>query len=164
MNLEVSSKRAFLKPSLDKNRAGIFLELEEARFKKAQGASVKSYDTLMRLISIPFDSSWNYSKISGEVVIEPHLISIKEMTASSKDIKFYIKNAVFSAQDNTLDADIKISFSENAVSQFPEDLSKAVLQKEADGWQGLSVNLKGDWAAPAIQITGRLFRLNIRNK
>jgi hypothetical protein len=44
---------------------------------------------------------------------------------------------------------------------MPPELTSMALKGETDGWQSLTVKLEGDLSKPSIQVTGKIFRLNI---
>ncbi len=135
--------------------------LSDVRLVRDRDEAQEAYDSLEGLVSVPFASRWRYREISGKMSISETGMHIKELNAVSDEIKLAFTGTIY--RDNRIDSDIVIYFSQNLVNKIPEELSKVVLTEEGDGWKSLSVHLGGDLHAPSIQISGRLFRLNIRN-
>jgi len=148
------------RPSLERGLAVRF-RLDDASFKKSQPLPEARRDAISRIAMMPFEGSWVYSAISGDAVFTGRTLRLKDFLAVGKDIRFEAE-CVFYAND-TVDADMKISFSRPAVEKFPEELTSVILQDDG-GWKTLELHLKGDYATPSIQLSGKLFRLNIRGQ
>ncbi len=158
-------KRAVLKPALKdffKKGLEIYFNLEDARFKKIGDSGRPSADPLSAMVLVPFEGAWRYSDIEGDLVINGRAMAIKKLDAAGKDLKFYLSGNINA--DDTIELSVKIYFSQNAVRQLPDEFTEAVLSDEDDTWKTLSVKLEGNYRSPGIQLTGKLFRLNITNR
>jgi len=127
--------------------------------EKAAGAA-SGYADLSGLVEIPFKGNWTYLHIDGSVDIFDKGTRIKAFNATSDEIRLRITGYIY--RDNTVDSDITIYFSGKVTSSMPEMLTEAVLADDQGDWKSLSAHVKGDLKAPAIQVTGKLFRLNIQ--
>ncbi len=61
----------------------------------------------------------------------------------------------------TIKSEVTIYFADKLTGKIPPELTNLVLKGEDGGWKSLSVQLDGDYSKPSIQVSGRLFRLNI---
>lgn len=162
-NLEISYKSARFIPHIGGKEAGGFridVDLKDVRISR-KGAAAKAYDSLGSLISAPFDGSLKYREIKGVIRPRSGRIFIDDMAADAGDIKVSLKGVFFYKEDKA-DMDVVIQFSQNLIKKIPRELSETVLKGSADGWQSLSVNIKGSFKSPAIEVTGRLFKLSIK--
>ena len=76
-------------------------------------------------------------------------------------MKVFLKGILFYSQDRA-DIGVTIQFSPDLLKKIPRELSETVLKGSADGWKSLSVDLKGSFKSPSIEVTGRLFKLSIK--
>ena len=141
-------------------KAAITFDLGEVHFIKRGIQPLASYDNLSALVSVPFNSRWTYRRIYGRVKPSKRWIEIESLEAVSDDIKLSMRGSIY--PDHTIKSDIVISFSDKLIAQIPEELSEVVLRDESEGWKSLSVKLEGDYDMPSIQVSGKLFRLNIK--
>jgi hypothetical protein len=141
------------------NISSIAFGLSDVNFIKNIPDDNSAYDSLEGLAAMPFHSSWQYKKVSGEICPVKDGVRIKGLEALSDDIKISVTGIFYN--NRTLESDITIYFSDNVTGKVPAELSGILLRDEKDGWKSLSVTLKGDMEAPAIQVSGKLFRLNI---
>jgi hypothetical protein len=135
--------------------------LKEVNFLKEEpvGKAV-CYDSICELVSVPFDSNWTYKEISGKIQPFEDGINIMDFMAVSDEIKLSFRGTIFYTQ--TLNIDAVIYFSDKLVGKIPKELSTVILQNEDNGWKSLSVKLTGDYKAPSIQVTSKLFRLSVQ--
>ncbi|MDP3804310.1 MAG: hypothetical protein Q8Q87_02020 [Candidatus Omnitrophota bacterium] len=135
--------------------------ITDVRFLKSGGGEESSYENLMGLIAVPFKGSWVYKEISGEIAPSRDAVELKRLDAVSDEIKLRISGKI--QNDKTVDTDITIYFGESLTRKIPEELSSVILTDEKDGWKSLSVRLAGNYTKPSIQVSSRLFRLNIKS-
>jgi hypothetical protein len=140
---------------------GVSFELLDVRFEGRTELEDGTYDTLEGLVSVPLGSDWLYSEIFGTVVPVKNGISIKGLTAHSRDVRIKFDGLI--GKDKTIESDTVIYFSDALKSKAPKELTDVVLSTEKDGWYSLSVHLSGDYNAPSVNVSSKLFRLNIRN-
>lgn len=140
--------------------SAIDLDLKDVNFIKKETDKSMSYDSLTGLVSIPFDSRWKYKEIRGQIWTLNNEVKVKDLMTTSDEIKLSL-GGILNCSNNKLEADIKIYFSEQLTKKIPEELLKVLLVDEKDGWKSLSVHLAGDYKTPSIQVSGKLFRLNI---
>ena len=162
-NLDISYKSARFTPHIGDKKAGGFkvdVALKDVRISR-KGQAAGAYDNLGALVSAPFDGSLKYSEIKGVIRPRSGRILIDDLTANGGDIKVSLKGTFFYSEDKA-DLGVVIQFSQNLLKKIPRELSETVLKKSPDGWQSLSVNLKGSFKSPAIEVTGKLFRLSIK--
>ena len=134
------------------------IDLRDVSFIARQ-QKADAYDSLTGLVSMPFNGKLKYKEIKGIVQSTKEGVSVKDLTAISDEMKLSFTGS-WHAND-TINFDIIIYFCANLAKKIPEELSKILLRDEADGWKSLSVRLAGDYNAPSIQISSKLFRLNI---
>lgn len=156
--LGIFSRESLVNPVLEK-RITIDFNFKEVSFIKNETASEGNFDSLAALVSMPFASRWNYKEISGKVTPSKEGTHIENFTATSDDIRLKLSGDIF--RDNTVRSDIVIYFSERLAKNMPEELSGVILNAESGGWKSLSVKLAGNYKEPSIQISSKLFRLNI---
>lgn len=165
IGLGIESRDAAIKPmirGLDIQKAVIDFDLHDVRFVRYESLPESgSYDSLAGLISAPFSGNWSYRDISGRITPYKNGIKINKLNAISDEIKLSITGILYN--DRSVDADIKIYFSEGLIKKIPEDLSRIILTSEDGGWKSLSAHLSGDSSKPSIQVSSKLFRLNIRS-
>lgn len=162
-DLDISYKSARFTPRIDAKKDGGFkvnIDLKDVRISR-RGAAAGGYESLGSLISAPFDGSLKYREIKG--VIRPRFghIFIDDLVADGGDIKVALKGTFFYAEDRA-DLNIVMQFSQALLGKIPRELSETVLKDLPGGWKSLSVNLKGSFKSPAIEVTGKLFKLSIR--
>lgn len=134
-------------------------KMYDVHFIKKGEDSAAAYGSLTDLVAIPFNSRWTYKEISGKVSQSKNGIVIQELMAIGDEIKLSIKGAI--SEDSIIDTDITIYFSDTVMKEIPEELSKVLMRDEDGGWKSLTVSLKGNYNAPAVEVTGKLFRLKI---
>ena len=162
-DLNVSYRGARFTPHIGtKDTGGLKIDilLRDVCISK-KGAVAEAYENLGALISAPLAGSLKYREIKG--VIRPrqgHML-IDDLTAEGEDIKVSLKGVFFYAEDRA-DLDVVIQFSQNLLKKIPKELSDTILKESAGGWRSLSIKLKGSFKSPAIELTGRLFRLSIK--
>lgn len=120
-----------------------------------------AYNTLDSLVLAPLDGTWKYNRIYGILRPKGGKVLIDTLTAEADEIKASVKGTFFHREDKA-DLDMVIYFSPKLLEKVPPELSDTILKDAEGGWKSLSVSISGDFKSPAIQITGRLFRLNIR--
>jgi len=136
--------------------------LNDVKFiKKGSGEEPVKYDTLTALLTSPFNSRWNYSTISGEMTPTAKEMRIKDVEVVGEDIKVSLKGSMMYFT-GLIDADIVIYFSDKLTSEIPPEMLGIILVNEKSGWKTLSVRLTGDLNKPAVQVSSKLFRLNIK--
>ncbi len=139
---------------------GLNFNMEDVGFIKKIPEVKEAYDTLSGLVYAPFASQWKYEKMSGSFKFFKDGIHFKDFTATSRDIRFSLNGYLY--YNNSIESDIVIYFSDNVSSKIPEELSEVILRDEEDNrWKSLSVSLKGDYRTPSIQVSSKMFRLNI---
>lgn len=139
--------------------AQISFDMRDVHFIKNGKEPAAAYDSLTDLVAIPFNSRWTYKEISGKITRSKNGIDIQELTAIGDEIKLSIKGTV--SGDNIIDTAITIYFSDKLLREVPEELSNVLMRDEDGGWKSLAVNLKGNYSAPSIEVSGKLFRLKI---
>ncbi|MFH0764268.1 MAG: hypothetical protein V1927_04640 [Candidatus Omnitrophota bacterium] len=155
--LGISAQAAAIRPKLK----GYEFNFTDVRFLQKHGDELSSYENLAGLVAVPFKGSWVYKEIAGEAAPSRDTLEVKKLDAVSDEIKLHITGK-FNA-DNTVDTDIKIYFGPGITKKIPEELSKVILTDEEGRWKSLAVHLSGNYAAPSIQVSGKLFRLNIKS-
>jgi len=157
LGLGISAGSAAIRPKLK----GYDFALIDVRFLKKHSEEASSYENLAGLVAAPFKGDWIYKEIEGEVVSSRDAIEVKKLNAVSDEIKLRISGTF--RHDNTIDADIAIYFAADLTKKIPEELSKVILADEGSGWRSLSVRLAGNYTKPSIQVSSKLFRLNIKS-
>lgn len=160
--LSISAKDARLKFALHDiffNCPAVSFDLTDWRFLKNGSGEAGTYDSLSGLVGIPFDKERGYKSLSGSMKTLGDTLEIRDLTALSDDIKLTLNGTV---KGKLLDLDIVIYFSDLLTARVPEQLSKTLLSREQDGWSSLAIHLEGDYDMPAVKVTSKLFRLNIK--
>ncbi|MFA5145844.1 MAG: hypothetical protein WC515_00470 [Candidatus Omnitrophota bacterium] len=156
-----SAEAADIRIRLRKGSISADFNFRGVRLIREKGARESSYDSIDGLVASPFASSWKYETISGTAERREDGLILKDVRAVSDDIRLSVNGALH--KDATVDADIMIYFSPNITRKVPEELTKVVLTDEPEGWKSISVKLNGNYLAPSIQLSSKLFRLNIRS-
>ena len=162
LGMGLVSEYAIFKPKWKRILAGAVesdFHLSGVRFVRNEPEGPGSYDTLSGLVYTPFASRWTYKDISGKINTFKRGIHIKDFVATSDNIRVSLAGDIY--YDNSLNLDIMIYFSNRFVTKIPDVLSTVVLKEEDGEWKSLSVNLKGNYKRPSIEVSGALFRLNI---
>jgi len=160
----LAAKHAVIKPSWKTHPfedLTIDFVLTGVRFVKQAPGEPEAFDTVSGLVAAPFNSRWTYREIKGRIQPSGEKIIIKDLAAASDDIRLSV-NGSLDHKKNALESDLVIYFSQGLTKNIPEELTRALLADEKDGWKSLSVRLAGDYGRPSIQVSGKLFRLNIR--
>ncbi len=163
MNIGFFSSRATLKPIWKSD----FLKSLDFDFKFRDVHFIKSttyqsrniYDTLETLVAIPFEGRWTYKDISGNVEMFSNGLTLKKFVANGREIRLFLSGDLY--YNNALDMDITIYFSSYVLKDIPPELSNVIMKDEPEEWKSFSVRLKGDYRSPSVQISGKLFRINI---
>lgn len=163
MGVGFFSARAAIKPLWKAN----FLKSLDFDFKFKDTHFIKnkaektgsSYDTIEGIVSMPFEGRWAYKEISGIIEIFSNGLTLKNFNADGRYIKLFLSGDIY--YNNTVDMDITMRFSKDALKDIPPELSSVVMRDEPENWKSFSVKLKGNYQSPAIQISGNAFRLNI---
>ncbi|MDD5421930.1 MAG: hypothetical protein WC592_03540 [Candidatus Omnitrophota bacterium] len=158
----ISSKDARITPlwrGFPAKGGGAIFRLKDVNFTNRSPGKLASFDSLEGLIAIPFDSRWSYQEISGKVRSRKDGVDIENFSATSDEIKFEVSGSV--DYDNAINIDIKVFFGGKPLEKIPRELTGALLTDEKDGWKSLAVRLSGDYKSPSINISSKLFRLNI---
>ena len=161
--LDISYKSAYFIPRIGPKESGglrIDVYLSEARISK-KGAVAGCYENLSALVSAPFDGSLKYRRIAGIIRPRSGHLYIDDLVADADDMKVSLKGIFFYAEDKA-DLDLVIQFSQNLLKKIPREVSETILKESPNGWHSLSVRLKGSFKSPAIEVTGRLFKLSIK--
>ena len=143
--------------TLDKK---VGFDLRDVGFVGSPKSAAPSYDNIMELSAMPFNSRWTYKEISGKISQSPEGLNVDNFMATGDDIKLSFTGVIY--HDNAVNADIVIYFSDRLTKKIPRELSMVVLRDEKDGWMSLTVAVKGDYRKPSIQVSSKLFRLNIK--
>lgn len=143
----------------DPRNATVGFDLYGVRFVKRAAEKATSYDTLDGLVALPFSSNWIYKEISGKVCRSNEALTIKDFLAKSDLMKLAFSGSM--RADNTIKSDIVIYFADDLIGKIPPELIKLVLTQEEPGWKSLSVKLEGNYTMPTIQVSSKLFKLNI---
>jgi hypothetical protein len=163
MDIGFFSSRATLKPVWKSD----FLKSLDLDFKFRDVHFLKStayrkentYDTLETLVAIPFEGRWTYKDMSGTVEMFSNGLTLKRFAANGREIRLFLSGDLY--YNNTLDMELTIYFSNHVLRDIPPELSSLIMKDEPEEWKSFSVGLKGDYRSPAVQISGKLFRLNI---
>ncbi len=162
LGIGISSERAIVSPVAngpDPRRAMLAFEMTGVRFVKTGGGKTPSYNSLDALVALPFGSSWAYRKVSGKVGSMNGDVTLKDFLAAGDDMKLAVDGTV--TADKKIEAAVKIYFAGSLTKLVPPELTAMALGNEEGGWKSLSVKLEGDYDAPRIQVSSKLFRLSI---
>lgn len=143
----------------DPRRAMLAFDMTGVRFVKTKAEKPPAYNSLDGLVELPFGSGRTYGKISGKVGLMNGDVTLKDFLAAGDDMKLAVDGTVTS--DKKIDATIKIYFAESLTKLVPPELTAMALGSEGGGWRSLSVKLEGDYDAPRIRVSSKLFRLSI---
>jgi hypothetical protein len=157
------SKRATIKPSWGANwikSALLDFMFKDVHFLKSKtDADKTTYDTLSQLITMPFEGRWMYKEVLGAVEVFSNGITIKRFSAEGKDMKLIVAGDLY--YNNTADVNVTIYFSKDVLKEIPPELHSVIMRDEPNEWKSFSVKIKGDLNSPSLQITGKVFRLNV---
>jgi len=158
----LSAKEAVIKPIWKEIAAGklaIDVALSDVAFIKRSGEKTDDYETFEGLAALPLSSQWAYRDIRGILETSNGDIRLRDFVASGDMLRFSVTGDFL--KDATINTDITIYFSDRLLEKVPKQFIKGVLKEEGDGWQSFSMKLTGNYKSPSIQVTGKLFRLNI---
>lgn len=119
-----------------------------------------NYDSLPGLVASPLNSKWKYVEVNGEATLTDKMAKVKDLKVAGDEIKLTLKGDF--QYDGVVDTDMKIWFSDKLTKQIPPEMIGLILANDNSGWKTLSVRLTGDLNKPAIQVSSKLFRLNIK--
>ena len=161
--LKIAYKHADMRPRLVKDVLLIDFYLKDARVSKktASFPETQTYNSVSDLVAAPFNGDWTYQRVSGTIKPSLKKLDIIMLNAEAKEFKISAKGSA-SYETKSADMEIVLSFSGSLINMIPKELSGTVLKDEQGGWKSLSVNIKGNLNSPSISITGKMFRLNIR--
>lgn len=137
----------------------IDFDLSDISFIKQGGKKADDYETFEGLAALPFSGNWTYRTLTGGLRTSGGNLHLEGLKATGDVIKFAVNGDFFA--DATIDSNITIYFSDTLFAKIPKQFTKGVLKDEGDGWQSFSLRLKGNYKEPAIEVTGKQFRLNI---
>lgn len=161
-NVGFIARKAEAYPHYSPKGVTINFRLSDVKFmKKGVKEEPVKYDTLTSLLASPFNSKWNYSTVSGEITPTAKEMRVKDVEVVGEDIKVSLNGNIMYFT-GMIDADIVIYFSDKMTSEIPPEMLGIIFTNEKPGWKTLSVRLTGDLNKPAIRVTSKLFRLNIK--
>jgi len=162
-NLKIGYRHADMKPRLVNKEVLIDFDLKDVTVSKktASAQKVYTYASISDLVAAPFNGDWTYERVSGTVKPSRKKLGITELNAEAKEFKVSAKGSA-DYETKSADMEIVLSFSGSLINKIPKELSGTVLKDEPGGWKSLSVKIKGNLSSPSISITGKMFRLNIR--
>lgn len=135
-------------------------KFKDVHFIKAKTDEVRArYETLDEIVSMPFEGRWQYKEVFGEVEIFSNGITVKKFSAEGREIRLIISGDIY--YNNVVNTDITIYFSKEVLKDIPPELSGVIMKDEPREWKSFSVKMKGDLDSPSLQITGKMFRLNV---
>jgi hypothetical protein len=172
-----------LKAILKKQRSGIFaenaklmpsfgaqtsdpkslaFELKGVRFIPAPSKNEpkKTEDRLLDLVNLPFSGKWGYKEIYGEIAEHEKGLQIRKLVASGDMMRMSANGYLY--KNNKIAMYITIYLSKDMTKELPDMVSEGILKNEPGEWKSFSANLTGDLSAPSIELSGKLFRLNIK--
>lgn len=153
-NLKLNRTTSLLK-SLD-----IDFKFRDVHFIRPNAEKTGSmYDSLDKLVAIPFEGRWAYRDVSGTIEIFSNGLTLRSFAANGSEIRISLAGDIF--YNSTINMDITIYFSKSVLKDIPDELSSVIMQDEPQGWKSFSVNTKGDYRSPSVKVSGRLFRLNV---
>lgn len=153
-NLKLNRKASLIK-SLD-----IDFKFRDVHFIRSSPENAKGvYDSLNKLVAVPFEGRWMYKDVTGTVEIFSNGITVRNLAANGNDIRLALSGDMF--YNNKLDMDVTIYFSSEVLKDIPPELHSVIMNDEPREWKSFSVKMKGDVSAPSLQVQGKLFRLNI---
>jgi len=117
------------------------------------------YDSVNKLVAIPFEGRWAYKDVAGTVEIFSNGLTLKSFAANGSEIRISLAGDIF--YNNKINMDITIYFSKMVLKDIPNELSSVIMQEEPQEWKSFSVNMKGDYHSPSLKVSGKLFRLNV---
>lgn len=164
VGLGLFAERADIKVALSKKiiSAPVFrLDLEGGKFLGNVDGRAEDYADLNNLVALPFKNAWRYRRIATRLRPDRDGMEIDEFYAESDEIRLSMSGAVY--RNNDVKLAIKISFAGAITSKIPEEFSKVILNDEDPGWKSLSVSLSGNFMAPSVQVSSKLFRLSIKS-
>jgi len=154
----LSSSRGLIELTFDKPPSAGFV-LDDVHFIGKTGGEESSYGNIDGLIAVPFSSLWKYKTISGKIISTKNGTELKDFMAVSDEIRFSINGSL--TDGDIINADIVIYFGKDLTGKIPPELASMVLKDGENEWKDLAIKLDGNLAKPSIQVTGKLFRLNI---
>jgi len=154
----IFSERASIRP--DFGSKAVNFDFYGVRFIKSSSGRSNSLDSLSKIVKEPFSGNWNYVRMSGSLRPIPGGLEITRFDAEGKEMRISLKGSIL--RSGNIKSEINISFSPESAKKIPEELSTVLLSDGIGGWKVLSVNLSGDYKSPSMQVTGRLFRLSVK--
>lgn len=133
--------------------------LNDVQFIKKGAGKEISFNNIDDLIAAPFSGLLRYRTVSGKIGAVKDGIELKDFLASGDEVRFSFNGTL--VDNSVIDAAVTIYFAKDLAGRIPPELANMALKDEADGWKSLALKLEGDLSKPSIQVTGRLFRLNI---
>mgnify|MGYP003393186618 CR=1 FL=1 len=157
------SRRAAIKPEWGAGwlkSALLDFKFKDVHFLKNKTNENKTaYDTLSQLIAMPFEGRWMYKEVSGLIEVFSNGITIKRFSADGKEMRVIVTGDLY--YNNTVDLDVTMHFSKEVLKEIPPELHSVIMQDEPNNWKSFSVKVKGNLNSPSVQVSGKLFRLNI---
>ena len=153
-NLKLNKKTSIFK-SLD-----IDLKFKDVHFIRNKPEEAQDlYDSLDKLVAVPFEGRWTYRDVAGTVEIFSNGLTLRNFTAAGNEIKLLLSGDIY--YNNVVAMDITIYFSKDILKNIPQELHSLIMRDEPQLWKSFSVKLKGNYQTPSIQVSGKLFRLNV---
>lgn len=149
--------------NIDYNMAFVLLREGGVSFK-ASGLAFQQNINLLASVSamltIPKMPHVSFQRIEGKLNFRKDAIYIKEITAVTNDMRVSAEGRV--GRHGDLNCKLHFSFSDSVLKDAPDIIKTSLLNEEADGWMGITLNANGNYAKPSLSIDSETFKLNIK--
>lgn len=154
-NLRINEKTPIFK-SLDIN-----FKFRDVHFIRSspEGRANIMYDSINKLVAIPFEDRWTYKDVSGTVEIFSNGLTLKNFTANGNEIRLSLSGDIY--YNNIVAMDVTIYFSKEVLKDIPNELCSVIMKEEPQEWKSFSVKIKGDYHSPSLEVSGKSFRLKV---
>lgn len=137
----------------------IDFDMKDTNFISA-APSEGAFGDVTGLVAGAFSDKVKYVELSGRLSRFGDTLKIERLTATGDLMKLDTAGTINGSGGLSLDC--TIFFSDQIKSRIPKELSDVILKEEQGKWPSLTVHIEGDYRAPSINVSGRRFRLNIR--
>ncbi|MBU4377131.1 MAG: AsmA-like C-terminal region-containing protein [Candidatus Omnitrophica bacterium] len=149
--------------NINYNLSALLLQSGEVSFKVRNVVvrqDIGLLTSVSSMLTIPKMPDARFECIEGILNFQKNVVYMKNIAAATDDMK--IRGEGWVSKEGDLNCKLHFSFSSSVTSNVPDIVKTTLLTEEANGWMGITLKARGNYARPFLSIDSETFKLNIR--